>query len=65
MLEWKKLGEIANLVRGKVISKDYISAGCILRMLGDSVAVFHLIYMEPDPDFRWLRHALYVIDGCE
>ena len=24
MLEWKKLGEIANLVRGKVISKDYI-----------------------------------------
>lgn len=24
MLEWKKLGGIANLVRGKVISKDYI-----------------------------------------
>ena len=24
MVEWKKLGEIANLVRGKVISKDYI-----------------------------------------
>lgn len=24
MLEWKKLGEVANLVRGKVISKDYI-----------------------------------------
>lgn len=51
----------------KVIRKqnDYISANCILRMLGDSVAVFHLIYMEPDPDLRWLRHALYVMDGCE
>ncbi|MBR5082030.1 MAG: restriction endonuclease subunit S [Bacteroidales bacterium] len=24
MLEWKRLGEVANLVRGKVISKDYI-----------------------------------------
>ena len=24
MVEWKKLGDIANLVRGKVISKDYI-----------------------------------------
>ena len=45
--------------------KDFISANCILRMLGDSVAVFHLIYMEPDVDLRWLRHALYVIDGCE
>ena len=24
MVEWKKLGEISNLVRGKVISKDFI-----------------------------------------
>ena len=24
MVEWKKLGEVANLVRGKVLSKDYI-----------------------------------------
>ena len=24
MVEWKKLGEVANLIRGKVISKDYI-----------------------------------------
>ena len=24
MVEWKKLGEVSNLVRGKVISKDYI-----------------------------------------
>jgi len=45
--------------------KDFLSANCILRMLGDSVAVFHLIYLEPDPDLLWLRHALYVIDGCE
>ena len=44
---------------------DFISASCLLRMLGDSVAVFYLIYMEPEPDWRWLRHALYVIDGCE
>ena len=44
---------------------DFISASCLLRMLGDSVAVFHLIYIEPDPDWRWLRHALYIIDGCE
>lgn len=44
---------------------DYISSNCILRMLGDSVAVFHLIYMEQDQDLLWLRHALYVMDGCE
>ena len=30
--------------------KDYVSANCLLRMLGDSVAVFRLIYMEPDKD---------------
>lgn len=45
--------------------KDYVSANCLLRMLGDCVAVFHLIYMEPDKDFLVLRHSLYVIDGCE
>lgn len=45
--------------------KDYLAANCILRMLGDSVAVFHLVYLESDVDYRWLRHALYVIDGCE
>lgn len=45
--------------------KDYVTANCILRMLGDCVAVFHLVYMEPDPDLRLLRHCLYVIDGCE
>lgn len=45
--------------------KDYVSANCLLRMLGDSVAVFRLIYMEPDKDLLILRHCLYVIDGCE
>jgi hypothetical protein len=34
-------------------------------MLGDCVAVFRLIYMEPDNDLLILRHCLYVIDGCE
>ena len=45
--------------------KDYVSANCLLRMLGDCVAVFRLIYMEPDKDMLILRHCLYVIDGCE
>ena len=45
--------------------KDYVTANCIMRMLGDSVAVFHLIYMEPDEELRILRHSLYVLDGCE
>ena len=45
--------------------KDYVTANCILRMLGDCVAIFKLIYREPDKDLLILRHALYVIDGCE
>ena len=45
--------------------KDYVSANCLLRMLGDCVAVFRLIYMESDKDLLILRHSLYVIDGCE
>ena len=45
--------------------KDYVSANCLLRMLGDCVAVFRLIYMEQDKDLLILRHSLYVIDGCE
>ena len=44
--------------------KDYVSACSLLRMLGDSVAVFRLVYMEPDTDLRILRHCLYVLDGC-
>ena len=51
----------------KVIEQnhDYVSANCLLRMLGDHVAVFRLVYGEKDENFRWLRHCLYVIDGCE
>lgn len=45
--------------------KDYVSANCLLRMLGDCVAVFRLVYMEQDKDLLILRHCLYVIDGCE
>lgn len=45
--------------------KDYVTANCILRMLGDCVAIFHLIYREPNEELLLLRHALYVIDGCE
>lgn len=45
--------------------KDYVTANCIMRMLGDSVAIFHLVYMEPDKNLRLLRHCLYVLDGCE
>lgn len=45
--------------------KDYVSANCLLRMLGDNVAIFRLIYREKDNDLLLLRHALYVIDGCE
>ena len=45
--------------------KDYVSACSLLRMLGDSVAVFHLVYMEPDENLRIFRHCLYVLDGCK
>ena len=45
--------------------KDYVSANCLLRMLGDNVAIFRLIYVESNKDLLLLRHALYVIDGCE
>lgn len=51
----------------KVITehRDYVTANCILRMLGDCVSVFHLVYMEPNINLRLLRHCLYVLDGCE
>ena len=45
--------------------RDYVTANSIMRMLGDSVAVFYLVYMEPDINYRNLRHSLYVLDGCE
>lgn len=53
------------LLKVTVELKDYVTACCILRMLGDCVSIFHLIYCEPDKDLLLLRHALYVIDGCE
>lgn len=62
---YRRLKSFDTLAKVVLEHKDYVSANCILRMLGDCVAVFHLIYMEPDPDLLWLRHALYVIDGCE
>lgn len=60
-----RLKSFDTLIKVVVEHKDYVSANCLLRMLGDSVAVFRLIYGEKDKDFLLLRHALYVIDGCE
>ena len=53
------------LIKVVLEHKDYLASNCILRMLGDSVAVFHLIYLERDINISILRHCLYVIDGCE
>ena len=60
-----RLKAFDTLIKVVVRQKDYVSANCLLRMLGDSVAVFHLIYSEKNFDILHLRHALYVIDGCE
>lgn len=60
-----RLKSFDTLVKVVVEHQDYVTANCILRMLGDCVAVFRLIYREPDKDLLLLRHALYVIDGCE
>ena len=60
-----RLKSFDTLIKVVVEHKDYVSANCLLRMLGDSVAVFRLIYGERDKDLLLLRHALYVIDGCE
>ena len=60
-----RLRSFDTLAKVLIEHKDYVSANCILRMLGDSVAIFRLVYMEPNPDYRILRHCLYVIDGCE
>ena len=60
-----RLKSYDTFLRVLVEQRDYVTANCIMRMLGDSVAVFHLVYMEPNIDYRMLRHCLYVIDGCE
>lgn len=60
-----RLKSFDTFYRVLVEHRDYVSANCLLKMLGDSVAVFHLVYMEPNFDYRILRHCLYVLDGCE
>lgn len=60
-----RLKSFDTFIKVVVEHKDYVTANCILRMLGDCVAVFHLIYMEPNKDLLVLRHCLYEIDGCE
>ena len=60
-----RLKSFDTFIKVIVEHKDDVSANCLLRMLGDSVANFRLIYREPDQDLLLLRHALYVIDGCE
>ena len=60
-----RLKSFDTFLRVLVEYRDYVTANCILRMLGDSVAVFHLVYMEPNYDYRILRHCLYVLDGCD
>lgn len=60
-----RLKSFDTFIKVVVEHKDYVSANCLLRMLGDCVAIFRLIYREPDKDLLLLRHALYVIDGCE
>ena len=62
---YRRLKAFDTLIKVVVKQNDYLSSACLLRMLGDSVAVFNQIYMEADKDLLWLRHALYVIDGCE
>lgn len=60
-----RLKSFDTLIKVILEHKDYLSANCLLRMLGDSVSVFYLVYMEKDIELRWLRHALYVLEGCE
>ena len=60
-----RLKSFDTFIKVVIEHKDYVSANCLLRMLGDSVSIFKLIYREPDQDLLYLRHALYVIDGCE
>lgn len=60
-----RLQSFDTFIKVVVQHHDFVSAACLLRMLGDGVAVFRLIYNEKDIDLLLLRHALYVIDGCE
>lgn len=60
-----RLKSFDTFIKVLVQYKDYVSANCLLRMLGDNVAIFRLIYCENDKNLLLLRHALYVMDGCE
>lgn len=60
-----RLKSFDTLLKVAIEHKDYVTAACILRMLGDCVSVFRLVYMEPNGDLRLLRHCLYILDGCE
>lgn len=60
-----RLNSFDTLLKVIEMHHDHVSANCILRMLADSLAVFRLVYLESDENIRLLRHALYVIDGCE
>lgn len=60
-----RLKSFDTFIKVLVEHKDYVSANCLLRMLGDNVAIFRLIYGESDKNLLLLRHALYVMDGCE
>lgn len=60
-----RLKSFDTLLKVVEMHHDHVSANCILRMLADCIAVFRLIYLEPDENIRLLRHALYVIEGCE
>ena len=45
--------------------QDYVVASSIIRMLMDSISVYHLIYHADDKEERLLRHYLYILDGVE
>lgn len=61
-IRWKSFDTMLKVVE---MHHDHVSANCLLRMLADCMAVFRLVYLEPDEDLCLLRHELYVIDGCE
>ena len=45
--------------------QDYVVASSIIRMLMDSISVYHLIYHADNEGEILLRHYLYVLDGAE
>lgn len=61
-IRWKSFDTLIKVIE---MHHDHVSANCLLRMLADCMAVFRLVYLESDKDLLLLRHALYVIDGCE